>query len=34
VLNDRPRAFPTGSLASAEKPAPELDVRINTAPAD
>ncbi len=34
TLNDRPRAFPTGSLAASEKPTPELDVRINTAPAD
>ncbi|MBL1438258.1 MAG: FliI/YscN family ATPase [Rhodobacteraceae bacterium] len=34
VLKDRPRNFPTGSLAAPEKPAPELDVRINTTPAD
>jgi len=34
VFEDRPRNFPTGSLASKNKPTPELDVRINTTPPD
>ncbi len=28
-INDRPRDFPTGSLAAPETPAPALDVKIN-----
>jgi len=32
VLGERPRAFPTGSLAAPESPEPALDVRINAGP--